>query len=86
MTRDEAIAMINASLPVLGDSQVDAIAEMVQSMAESTAPLHLTAEDLAGIERSKEDFKHGRTLSSEEYEAEMDAFMERLSAKHAVTS
>jgi hypothetical protein len=78
MTRTEAIKIINASLPALGDAQVDAIAEMVQSLAQNIAPLELTAEELAGIERSKEDFKHGRTYSSAEARALTDAFLAEL--------
>jgi hypothetical protein len=81
MTRTEALAKIQASLPALADEQVDALAEMVAAWAQPHDPLDLTPEELAGIERSREDFKHGRTLTDDEYQAEMDVFMARLAAK-----
>jgi hypothetical protein len=86
MTRTEAIEKIQAALPALADEQVDALAEMVQAWAEPREPLDLTPEELAGIERSREDFKHGRTLTDDEYQAEMDAFIARLAAKQPATT
>jgi hypothetical protein len=78
MTRNEAIAKIHASLPALADEQVDALAEMVQAWAETREPLDLTPEELAGIERSREDFKHGRTYTSAEARALTEAFLAEL--------
>ncbi len=53
--------------------------------AESMAAgiVDFTAEDLAGIERGREDFKHGRTLSAEQFDSNMDAFMKGLRQKSA---
>jgi hypothetical protein len=42
-----------------------------------------TTEELAGIERDREDFKHGRTLSAEQFDSNMDAFMDGLRQKSA---
>ncbi len=78
MTRTEALAKIQASLPALADEQVDALAQMAAAWAEPSAPLDLTPEELAGIERSKEDFKHGRTYTSAEARALTDAFLVEL--------
>jgi hypothetical protein len=44
-----------------------------------------TPEELAGIERGRQDFKQGRTLSIPEYRADMDAFFDRLKAKAAAS-
>ena len=83
MTRTEAIAVITAALPALDDARVAAVADMVQSLTHEPArPLDLTADELAAIERSKEDFKAERTLSSEAYRDEMQAFMSRMAAKY----
>jgi hypothetical protein len=82
MTRSEAIAIINAKLPALDDDRLSTVAELVEQMTQSDMALDLTDEELAAIERSKADFKAGRTLSSQEYKAEMDAFMTRLAAKY----
>jgi hypothetical protein len=78
MTRTEALATIQASLPALADEQVDALAEMVAAWAQPQAPLDLTPEELAGIERSREDFKHGRTYTSAEARALTEAFLAEL--------
>jgi hypothetical protein len=86
MTRTIAIAKIHATLPALADEQVDALAEMVEAWAQPHAPLELKPEELAGIERSKDDFKHGRTLTDDDYQAEMDAFMKRLAAKQSTVT
>lgn len=82
MTRTEAIAIINAKLPALDDEGVAAVAEVVEQLAQAPVSLDLTDDELAALERSKEDFKAGRTYSSAEYKAEMDAFMVRLAAKY----
>ena len=83
MTRSEAIAVITAALPALDDARVAAVADMVQSLAHEPArSLDLTDDELAAIERSKEDFKAGRTLSAEVYRDEMRAFMNAMAAKY----
>jgi hypothetical protein len=72
MTRIEAIAIITSKL-----------ADIVQDMAAPTAvALDLTDAERAAIERSKEDFKAGRTYSSTQYHAEMTAFIADLKSKH----
>jgi hypothetical protein len=83
MTRTEALATIQASLPALADEQVDALAEMVAAWAQPQTPLDLTPEELAGIERSREDFKHGRTYTSEEARALTNAFLAELDSANS---
>jgi hypothetical protein len=78
MTRTEALAKIQAALPALADEQVDALAEMVAAWAETREPLDLTPEELAGIERSREDFKDGRTYTSAEARALTKTFLAEL--------
>jgi hypothetical protein len=52
-------------------------------MADPTSPtLDLTDAERAAIELSKEDFKAGRTYSSDQYHVEMAAFMADLKSKH----
>jgi hypothetical protein len=83
MTRTEAIAIITAKLAALDDERVITVADIVQDMANPAAPaINLTDEERAAIERSKEDFKAGRTYSSDQYRAEMTAFMTELKSKH----
>jgi hypothetical protein len=56
--------------------------------AESLAAggINFTAEELAGIERGREDFKPGRTLSAEQFDSNTDAFMRELRRKSATAS
>ena len=78
MTRDQAIASINETLPSLDDEQVQAVADLARSMAaDDELPRELTARELALIEQSKEDFKAGRTYSLDE----MDAYLDAAAAK-----
>ncbi len=82
MTRTEAIAIITANLTKLDDI---AVAELANHVQASTMPFvlrDLTDDERAAIERSREDFKAGRTYSVDEYRAEMDAFMATLRAKY----
>jgi hypothetical protein len=89
MTRIEAIATITAQLATLDDENLKAIAGLVQEMVrvESTATdselRPLTDKERALIAHSKEDFRLGRVYSAEEYEHEMDAFMQELRTKHS---
>jgi len=83
MTRNEAIAIITAKLASLDDERVVTVADIVQDMADATAAaLDFTDAERAAIEHSKEDFKTGRTYSSEQYHAEIAAFMADLKSKH----
>jgi hypothetical protein len=83
MTRTEAIAIIAAKLAALDDERVMTVADIVQDMANPTVTaLDLTDAERAAIERSKEDFKAGRTYSDDQYHAEMTAFMAGLKSKH----
>jgi hypothetical protein len=83
MTRTEALAIITSKIEALDDERVIAVADLVQDMANPVAPtLGLTDTERAAIERSKEDFKAGRTYTGEQYHAEMTAFMAALKSKH----
>jgi hypothetical protein len=84
MTRTEAIAIITAKLASLDNERVMTVADIVQDMAAPTTPaLDLTDAERAAIERSKEDFKAGRTYTNDQYHAEMTAFMADLNAHSA---
>lgn len=82
------MAIINAALPVLDDARVATVAEIVQSFVEPKPFVlrELSGDELAAIERSKEDFKAGRTYSPEQYKNEMDAYMARLAEKYSTSS
>jgi hypothetical protein len=54
-----------------------------RSEALAADAVALTAEELAGIERGREDFKHGRKLSAEQFDSNMDAFIDELRQKSA---
>ena len=83
MNREQALSAINAELAALDDDAVQAVADIVRAMAtDSVLPRELTAEELALIEQSKEDFRQGRTYSPEEYKSEMAKFMSGLEAKY----
>ena len=83
MTRTEAIAIITAKLAVLDDEHVTTVAEIVEDMTKPTeTTLNLTEAERAAIERSKEDFKTGRTCLGDLYHAEMTAFMAAIKSKH----
>jgi hypothetical protein len=65
-------------------ARVDLItrAETIAAQADTPESVgEFTAEELAGIERGREDFKHGRTLSAEQFESNMDTFMSGLRQK-----
>jgi hypothetical protein len=82
MTREQAIAAINAKLPSQDDDGVMAVASIVEDIAaDGDLPRALTARELALIQQSKEDFKAGRVVSQEEYRAEMDAFLSQRRSK-----
>jgi hypothetical protein len=82
MTRTQSIAIIKETLASLDDEGVEAVAAFVQPMGRPLDVSQLTPDELAGIERSKADFREGRTVSIEDYNIEMDAFMQRLKAKY----
>lgn len=86
MTRTEAIAIIEATLPKLDDARVAELAQLVQAAAEPATPFRdLTDAERAGLTSAAEDFKMGRTHTPEQYRAEMDDFMARLQAKYPST-
>ena len=77
MTREETITRIAERLAELDDDAVSAVASIVESYLGSDLPRPLTARELALIEQSKEDFRHGRTYNPEEARAFLDAELER---------
>ena len=79
MTRTEAIAIITEKLSSFDDERVMAVAGIVEDLAQDDDQLRdLTPGELALIEQSKDDFKHGRTYSLAEARAMTDAFLAPL--------
>ena len=75
MTRTQSIAIIKETLASLDDEDVAGVAAFVQSMGHPLDSRRLTSEELAGIERSKADFRAGRTYSPEEARALSEAIV-----------
>jgi hypothetical protein len=67
MTRTEAIAIIEQSIPSADEATLEAAAQLFKSArADPYLPHLLTAEDFASIAQAREDFKAGRTYTSQE--------------------
>lgn len=78
MTRNEAIAIITATLPALDEAQAAMLAEMAKNLVQPPVSLSLTDEDRAGVARAREDFEAGRTHSSSEARAMTAAYFAKL--------
>jgi hypothetical protein len=79
MTRNEAIAINHSRLTSLDDEGVLKVADIIEGMAANDdLPRELDPDELAAIERSREDFRAGRTYSSNEAKALTDDFLEKL--------
>ena len=66
--------------PILSEEARKALTDIAES-ATGRAPLELTAEEAAALQRSQEDFTAGRTLSVEEIRTATDSFLGRLRAR-----
>jgi hypothetical protein len=67
MDRTEAIAIIEQSILSADEATLAAAAQLFKSArADPDLPHLLTAEDLASIVQAREDFKTGRTYTSQE--------------------
>ena len=66
MTRTEAIAIIEQSIPSADEATLTAAAQLFKSARDPDLPRPLTAEDFASIEQAREDFNAGRTYTSQE--------------------
>jgi hypothetical protein len=64
--------------PSLPDAARRELIELAEINAGSSKPLDLTSEDERLLGQARDDFKQGRTLSMDEYRADMDAFMANL--------
>lgn len=68
MTRNEAIASINAKLASLDDDRLQVLAEIANSLSD--APVRqLSDREMSLLARSKTDFSEGRATSLEESKA-----------------
>ena len=64
--------------PSLSSEVRQKIVELAETGAAREAPLDLSHEEERLLSSARDDFRQGRTLSLEEYRAEMDAFMAGL--------
>ena len=67
--------------PTLSPEARQQIAEIAESDASKDMPLNLSDEEERLLAQARDDFKHGRALDTDEYRAEMSAFMQRLATK-----
>lgn len=75
MSRADAIETIAANLSRLGEKELDALVELTTAWAQPHSSFKFSEEERAAVERSREDFKFGRTLTLDEAEARTDAFL-----------
>ncbi len=84
MTRTEAIAKINARLSSLADDQVLTVADMLDELTATVPGLRaLTTRELSLIEKSKADYRDGRTSSLDDSEAYVESELARRRAAHS---
>jgi hypothetical protein len=67
-------------------ARADLIARAETIAAAQPDAFVFTPEELAGIERGRQDFKHGRTLTVDQFESNMDTFMTGLRQKASLAS
>ena len=79
MTRTEAMTKLRTAVGDLSDEQVATVADFAARVA-ALSDYRFTAEERAAIERSFDDFKHGRTLTLDEAEVRTKAFLSARSA------
>ena len=75
MTRTEAINAIAANLSHLGEDELSTLVEVTTSWVQPAQAFRFTDAERAAVDRSREDFKVGRTLTLDEAEARTDAFL-----------
>src|SRR5262245_23945870 len=61
--------------PSLSEEVGEKLVEIAESIAEVDSPLELSPEEELLLEQAREDFKYGRTLSLDDYKADLDAFL-----------
>lgn len=91
MTRTEAITIITKSLEAIDDTALENAAAQLANKAtftdltvediadafatDSVLPRPLSSREIELVQQSKEDFRHGRTLTHDEAVARTDAFL-----------
>ena len=84
MTRAEAIAIIEKSIRSADDAALEAAAQLLDSASgDDGLPRLLTVEEFASIEQAREDFKAGRTFTSAQGQAYIDAALAQRRAQRA---
>jgi hypothetical protein len=78
VTKQETIDQITAKLQRLDDERLQVVAEMIQSIDDSSQARPLTDRELSLLAQSREDFLQGRTLTSAEARASIDDELARL--------
>lgn len=67
--------------PRLSEEAREKLVEIAESIAEADTPLELSASDEKLLRQAREDFKHGRTLSLDDFKADLDAFFSGMRAR-----
>ena len=88
MTRADAINSITtklAELAELDDEGLNTLVEIATSLSEPISEFRFTPAERAAIERSREDFRAGRTFSHDEAVAYTDAALAARRASRTKT-
>ena len=71
--------------PSLSEEARKKLVEIAERIAEADVPLELSPDEEKLLEQAREDFKHGRSLSLDDYKADLDEFFRGLHANSKVT-
>ena len=67
--------------PNLSEAAREKLVEIAESIAQADTPLTLSSAEEALLAQSREDFAHGRTVTLEDFKADLDAFFGGLRAR-----
>jgi hypothetical protein len=67
--------------PTLSAEARRRIAEIAESDSGKDVPIDLSVDEQKLLAQARDDFEHGRALDTDEYRAEMTAFMHGLATK-----
>jgi hypothetical protein len=73
--KTNALERIVELWPSLPETARATIADIAENASSGEMELDLTPDEERLIEQAQDDFKHGRTLTLEQFNAEMDTFM-----------
>jgi hypothetical protein len=78
MTKTQALSYIRSTFASLDEGSAAELADFAASLVQPAVPLKLTTKDRAGIQKSREDFKMGRTYTSAQARLITQKFLKAL--------